>query len=389
MSNENASADKKEKPCGCSGELHMPELNKECIAPSPMPWVECNNCMKWFVVTNVEKQGSIIIAGNPNSTNSKGNLVTPVTVEFEITYQFSLCLRGRQPGKLLYTTSLIPQEELKIYISDRFRKTTSATACVSSQSSLRQSVSALQQSQSDNSSDYTSNINKSNSEGAASLNFLGLFGGSDSSGSSSTQTAQSLASSMQSFHQTLTAASSSVEAQRSIVVSSYEDQDNLQTTSRTLKNFNHTRAVTYYVRQINEVYDLSASIISIRWRIIESRVKDFPTEWQSVDDINSIQNLSLKKFIKTELEQLPKLNSELKSDICFTLPADGTVLETELAHCSSVDAEKMLELELSLERSKAETRKLLLEGELMQFEIERRKKLLEAGNLNEFDQPVA
>ena len=45
-----------------------------------------------------------------------------MSIEFEVVYEFSLCLMGKQPGKLLYTTSLIPQEELKIYISDRLEK---------------------------------------------------------------------------------------------------------------------------------------------------------------------------------------------------------------------------------------------------------------------------
>ena len=49
----------------------------------------------------------------------------------------------------------------------------------------------------------------------------------------------------------------------------------------------------------------------------------------------------------------------------------------------------MMELELRLEKTKAETNKLMAETEMMQLEIERRKKLLEAGDLNLFDQPVA
>ncbi len=387
MSNENENAAPEKKPCGCSGELHLPEINKLCEAPTPMPWVECNNCMKFYVVTDIYKQGTISLNDGP-STN---DFQTPVTVEFEITYEFSLCLRGRQPGKLVYTTTLIPQEEMRIYVSDRFRQVTDITAMVSSQSSFKQSVYALQQSQaSADLSSYTNNIKNSNASGGDSFDFLGIVSTGDSnSSSSSSQNAQSIDVALSSFQQTIVAASSSVESQRSLVISNYEDTDKLNVTSRVLKNFNNTRAVTYYIRQVTEVYDLSVKISSIRWRITEIRVQGgYPTGWQSVAAINTITIPALKKFIETQLEQLPKLNSQLQSETCFTLPTDGTFIEAELAHCSSADAERMKELELALERTQAETRKLLLETELMHLEIERRKKLLEAGDLNMFNQPV-
>ena len=286
MSNDNSSTNPKDSPCGCAGDITLPDINPECVAPSPMPWVDCNNCLKWFVATTVLRSGTVSVPANSNFAADAGTITTPLTVAFEVTYQFSLCLKGRQPGKLLYTTSLIPQEEMKIYISDRFRKISSATACVSSQSSLRQSVSALQQSQVSGSlSEYTNQLNQSNESGGGSVSFLGLFSiGGGGGADSSSQTIQSLASSMQSFQQTIVAASASVEAQRSLVVSNYEDQQNVSTTSRTLKNFNNTRAITYYVRQINEVYDLSASVFKIRWMITESRGQGLPSGWQDAAD---------------------------------------------------------------------------------------------------------
>ena len=56
------------------------------------------------------------------------------------------------------------------------------------------------------------------------------------------------------------------------------------------------------------------------------------------------------------------------------------MLETELAYCSSCDDERMMELQATLEKTKAETKKLLFEAELLRLEIAAKKKELEEGN---------
>ena len=347
--------------------------NKYCAAPSPMPLADCGNCMKWYIINTINKQGYI---NADNEPNIRGEVA--VNIQFEIVYEFSLCLKGKQPGKLLFTTSLIPQEELKIYTSDRYRKSTDATACFSVHSTFRSSVSALHESmQSGSTSSYSDNLKKSSDSSGSSASFLGIVGGSNSESSgTSNQNIQSLQSASQNFQQTLVAASQSVEAQRSLVVSSYEDQENLMVTSRILKNYNNCHAVTYYVRQVNEAYEFTAKIFSIRWRIVESRLSSVISDWQTTDDIDKIQNEELKKLIETFVEQLQKGNDEIKSERCFTLPTDGTMLETELAHCSSCDDERIMELELKMEKTKAETKKLQFEAELLKLEIELKKKEL-------------
>ncbi len=384
MSNDQQTTGTKDKPCGCSDNINNSGTTENCKAPLPMPLSDCGNCMKWYITNIINKQGYI----NANEPNIQRE--SSVNIQFEIVYELSLCLKGKQPGKLLYTTSLIPQEELKIYISDRLRKTTDATACFSVHSSFRSSVSALHESmQSGSISSYADNLKKNNSSSGESGGFLGIVSGSSSqNNSASNENIQSLQSASQNFQQTLVAASQSVEAQRSLVISSYEDHENLQVTSRTLKNYNNCYAVTYYIRQVNEAYEFSAKILSIRWRI-ESRQDNISiSEWQTKDDLNKITNEELRKIIETEIEQIIKSNTEIRNERCFTLPTDGTMLETELAYCSSCDDERMMELKLQLEKTKAETNKMMIETELMKLEVERRKKLLEAGDLNLFDQPV-
>jgi len=346
--------------------------NKYCEAPLPMTISDCSNCMKWYFINIINKPTYI----KSDEPNIRGEVA--VNIQFEVVYEFSLCLKGRQPGKLLYTTSLIPQEELKIYVSDRYRKSTSAEACFSVHSSFRASVSALHESrQSGSTSSYSDNLKKSSDSSGASASFLGIFGGSESQTSgSSSENMQSMQSAFQNFQQTLVSASSSVEAQRSLVVSSYEDHENLTVTSRTLKNYNNCHAVTYYVRQVNEAYELSAKIASIRWRIVQSRLSNTVTDWQSINDIDKIQNEELQNVIKTTIGEIEERNRESVSERCFTLPTDGTMLETELAYCSSCDDERMMELEVMIEKQKAETKKLRLESELLLLEIELKKKQL-------------
>jgi hypothetical protein len=51
-----------------------------------------------------------------------------------------------------------------------------------------------------------------------------------------------------------------------------------------------------------------------------------------------------------------------------------------LAYCSSCDDERIAELELHLEKAKAETKKLLFEAELLRLEIDTKKKELQEEN---------
>ncbi len=347
--------------------------NPYCETPAPMPPSDCANCLTWYAVNIINKQ--VFLDDNPTVAR------IPVNIQFEITYEFTLCLKGRQPGKLLYTTSLIPQEELKIYIADRYRKTTSAEACFSVHSTFRTSVSALTESLNSGSvSSYSDNLKKSASSSGDSASFLGFVSGSESnSNSSSNEDIVSLNAASQNFQQVLIASSQSVEAQRSLVVSSYEDQENLLVTTRTLKNYNNCHAVTYYVRQVNEAYVFSARIASIRWRIINSQYGN-NTPWQTIDDIDTITNAEVRNVIETTIKEIEARNKEIVSEKCFTLPTDGTMLETELAYCSSCDDERMMELELHLEKQKAEIKKLLFEAELLRLEIQEKKKALESGS---------
>src|SRR5262249_13512943 len=80
-------------------------IEQGCITPPAPAWVDCDECLKWFVPVYITKQ----------LTYFEGKEI-PITVnmQFEILYEYDLCFRGRQQGKLLFTTSIIPQEEIRI-----------------------------------------------------------------------------------------------------------------------------------------------------------------------------------------------------------------------------------------------------------------------------------
>ena len=71
------------------------------------------------------------------------------------------------------------------------------------------------------------------------------------------------------------------EAERSVVISTFEDSEHQQTTRRTLHNANECYAVTYYVRRVNEVYETATRVASIEWRVDGG-------QWREIDDLDDV-----------------------------------------------------------------------------------------------------
>jgi thermitase len=232
-------------------------------------------------------------------------------------------------------------------------------------------------------SSFAKNITAVRASGDTSDSLAGLLvGGVSASASSTSESGVSLAASSDIFSQVLSSATSMVEAERSMVVTTYEDSEQITVTSRLLKNYNNCRAVTYYIRRVNEVYGLTTRVKSTRWRIA-LRGSQFG-EWQTQADLGTLP-ADLQKFIQAQLAQLPQVGTEVKGPECVSLPSDGTVYEAELAHCCSCDPEREAELLIALEKAKNESRKLCLEAEVLALEVQRRKALLASGNLAPFD----
>ena len=113
---------------------------------------------------------------------------------------------------------------------------------------------------------------------AAGGGLAGFFGAPKVSGSFEAETETTIASGASvstasaQFTQLAITASQAIEAERALVVSTFEETSTVTTTARTLKNDNHCHAVTYFVRRVNEVYETSTRIESIEWRLGERPV---------------------------------------------------------------------------------------------------------------------
>ena len=67
------------------------------------------------------------------------------------------------------------------------------------------------------------------------------------------------------------------------------------------------------------------------------------------------------------------------------MPTDGAVYDAELAHCCSCEPEREALLLIDIEKAKNESRKLSIEAELLEMEVQRRKALIAKGDLNPFE----
>ena len=184
------------------------------------------------------------------------------------------------------------------------------------------------------------------------------------------------------FGQTLVTASQHVEAERSTVISTFEDQENIETTSRNLENNNDCYAVTYFVRKVNEIYNLTTTVKSIEVRIYEPRLNNY-SNWLGLDELEDLDD-AIRQEILNCTKLLPTVGETINDAAMITIPTDGTVYEPELAHCSSCEPMKIVEAEIRLDKAKGKSRKHCLEAELLQLEVQRRKTLLENGDLTPF-----
>lgn len=351
------------QPCsGCGGDC-LQKTPTACRAPAPVPWLPHERCM-YFYETRMFDQ----------LMHSQQRL------QIRVTYRHALCLQGRQQGGLLYTTTLLPGEEIRIHEYDRYRRVRSASERVSVHTSFRQVLSSLSQTRSSmDANTYTHILNDIRTHADTSVSagggLAGFFGAPKFSGEFGLDTETSLASgasvqtSFEQFNRFAVTASQAIEAERSLTISTFEDEEHRTATSRILKNTNHCHAVTYYVRRVNELYSASSYIEAVEWRI----GKEMP--WRFADDLDDDTGKEISRF----LSHAPTVGEMAQGKRLLTLPTDGTLYEAELAHCSSCDPMQEAAEHIRLERERATARKACLENELLELEIQRRKSLLQAG----------
>jgi thermitase len=310
------------------------------------------------------RYGVIPLGNTPAGVADRGRL------QIRIRYEHSLCLLGRKQGPIVHSLTLLPKEEVRIYEYDRYRRSTSATSRFSVRTSFFTMTQRVQDAYSSTKTNAGASVSTSSSAsaeggGGLDLGIISFGGGASSSSSVKTSAYFDVANVSSQFSHVAETSSMAVESERSIVVSTFEDQESIQSTARTLRNDNECRAVTYFVRRVFEVYELSTRIVSI-----EVLVGD---EWIEVDALPDAAKKIVREFLKKV-----EVGANHKPRVEIALPTDGPLYEAELAHCCSCECESQVQNTLELER-------MSLENEMMKLEMERRKKRLDAGELDPFE----
>jgi thermitase len=333
-------------------------LHEGCDGPPPTPWLSWKHCFKIFefreYVIRLDQNAAVAREG----------------IRIRVRFEHALCPMGRKQGPIVHSLSLLPQEEVKIYESDRYRQATSTSARFSQRSSFYSYVSRVNESLASVKSDFGTAFSSTASVAASGGGGLDLgivsFGG-EAASSSSVSVANHLDvdSVFESFRHVAEISSQAVETERSIVVSTFTENVSVDTTFRTLRNVNHCRAVTYFIRRVFEVYCLSTRLVGIEVQI--------GGNWIDIKAVpDAVREAILKQLGPIVVGQVSQRSSEV------AIPTDGLLFEAELAHCSSCEPEMEKRLRLEL-------RKLEVEVDLLERENERRKQRIASGDLSEFD----
>lgn len=320
------------------------------MGPEPRPW--CPDSAG-FIVYEIR---NLNVRDLPNER-----------IAFRAVYAHRFVFKCRQRGPLVYSLTLLPQEERTIFEFERHRRTNSSSSVMSSRGTFYQYLSKVGESAASSSSfefDRQSDTNSTNSGGGGGLD-LGVvsFGKSSASASSSADSSGHDVSRVAStFNRAVQVTSQTIEVSRSVVVSQFEDDETGVSTARKLKNANRCRSVTYYASRIYEKFVLSTILSRIEVRLPGSNV------FLPIEDVEGPLRDEIKRLVDSG--EIPKPGS-VSEEYEVGLPTDGLLWEAELGYCDSCEPQRdtMYDLEV----------------ELMKLEVQRRTALLAAGTLDPFE----
>lgn len=362
--------------------VDLPVPDDCCVSPCDPPWRKDEQCIYWYETRFFR----VPIRGDNQPTTA--DLGGRIFIEFRIIYEHKLCLLGKQHGPLLFTQTLLPGEKVTLYHSDRYRRITSETDRFSVQTTFTQFLSLVHEARSTNTLEIladklsTTKTSVSGSFGGGLAGVLGLPSGSASKQTNVTDhNLLRIGAVAESFNQSVFQASQMTHAERSVVISNFEETDVANVTRRTIQNDNECRAVTYFIRKIMEVWALSSRVLEISFRIVAPNV---PPDWHTLDDIAWLPP-AIQAQVKDAIKLLPKVGEVVAAPRPITLPTDGTVYDPELAHCCSCEPQREAAIEIRLEKQKAEALKACLEAQALELELKRRQLLLDQGELGPFE----
>jgi hypothetical protein len=223
-----------------------------------------------------------------------GDLQIPVEVKFH--FRLTRCRGPLAIGDLLYTTTLLPGEKVKLFTSDRRSKFSFDTATKFGYRNTQSSEeSFFMQQMSDslfdtNSRDSANSSNQSHSHvdghADAGVDILGLGGSANMSGNFDSNSVSSFLGEHQqhaenSFHAaemgTRKSASTSVGESQSRTHTQSESQDHYESASREFENKNKCHTLTFLFYQINKTQTVKYTLESIDLRVMMDTdpLKDF------------------------------------------------------------------------------------------------------------------
>ena len=88
----------------------------------------------------------------------------------------------------------------------------------------------------------------------------------------------------------------------------------------------------------------------------------------------------LRKALRAAARDLPRPGDVARDGREITLPTDGTLYEAELAHCSSCEPMREEAMRIRLEGERLRARRACLEAELLELELERRRRAAAGDN---------
>jgi len=363
--------------------VDLPVPDECCVSPCDPPWRKDEQCIYWY-----ETRYFKVPIRTDNQPGATDVGAFRIYIEFRIIYEHKLCLLGKQHGPLLFTQTLLPGEKVTLYHSDRYRRITTETDRFAVQTTFMQFLSLVHEARSTNTLEIladklsTTKTSVSGSFGGGLAGALGFPSGSASKQTNVTDhNMLRIGAVAESFNQSVFQASQLTHAERSVVISNYEETDVANVTRRTIQNDNECRAVTYFIRKIMEVWALSSKVLEISYRIVAPNV---PPDWHSLDDIAWLPAV-IQGQVKDAIKLLPKVGEVVGAPRPITLPTDGTVYDPELAHCCSCEPQREAAIAIRLEKQKAEALKACLEVQQLELQLKRRQLLLDQGELSPFE----
>ena len=218
----------------------------------------------------------------------------PIMVEVKLHFRLTRCPGPLLLGNLLYTTTLLPGEKVKLFTSDRRTKFTfDSTSKVSYRNTQTSEESFFMQQMSDSLFDTSSRDsgNSSNQSkahvdghGDAGVDILGLGGSANMSGNFDSSSLSTFLNEHSSHAQsssnaaemgTRKAASVSVGEVQTRTHTESESEDHFESSSREFTNPNKCHAVTFLFYQINKTQTITYSLEAIERRVILDSNNDF------------------------------------------------------------------------------------------------------------------